>query len=125
MSDGAGIRVLIADDHEVVREGLTGILTRQKMQVVAEASNGQEALDLYRQHRPDIVLMDLRMPLMDGMTATRAIVTEFPQARILILTNSEGEEENSRRAGAKALIQKDAPSEQMLRAIYRVYDAVF
>ncbi len=116
-------RILIVDDHEVVREGLVGILTRQKMQVVAEAVNGQEAIACYRQHRPDIVLMDLRMPLMDGLTATRAIVSEFPHAQIIILTNSEGEEENSRQAGAAAFVQKDAPSEQLLRAIHAVHNA--
>ena len=99
------------------------MLTRQKMQVMAAACNGQEAIALYRQHRPDIVLMDLRKPLMDGLTATRAIVTEFPHAQIIIFTNSESEEENSRQAGAKALLSKIAPSEELIRAIHTVHDA--
>ncbi len=122
MSEENDIRVLIADDHEVVREGLRGILNRQKMQVVAEARNGQEAVELYRQHQPSIVLMDLRMPLMDGLSATRAVLSEFPHARIVILTNAEGEEENSRKAGAKTLVHKDASAEQMIRAIRAVHD---
>ena len=122
MGANEGIRVLIADDHEVVREGLTAILNRQKMQVVAEAHNGQEAIELYRQYRPDILLMDIRMPLMDGLTATRALVSEFPQARVLMLTNTEGEEQNSLRAGAKALVQKDAPFGQLVSAIHAIHD---
>lgn len=124
MREDEPIRVLIADDHEVVREGLIGILTRRNMQVVAEACNGREAIELYRQHRPDILLMDLRMPLMDGLTATRALVAEFPSARIVVLTNSEGEEENSRQAGAKTLVPKDAPSEELVRAIHAVHNAL-
>lgn len=121
MNEGEAIRVVIADDHEVVREGLTGILTRQKMQVVAEACNGKEAVELYRLHQPDILLMDLRMPLMDGLTATRTIVDEFPHAHIIVLTNSEGEEENSRQAGAMCLISKDAPSSELIGAIHTVH----
>jgi two-component system, NarL family, response regulator len=123
MNEGELIRVLIADDHEVVREGLNGILRRQKMHVVAEACNGKEAIELYRLHRPDILLMDLRMPLMDGLTATRALIAEFPHARIIVLTNSEGEEHNSLHAGAKALVQKDAPSSELVCAIHAVHNA--
>lgn len=123
MSADAAIRVLIADDHEVVREGLNGILTRRKMQVVAEACNGHEAIELYRLHRPDILLMDLRMPLMDGLTATRALLAEFPDARVIMLTNAEGEEANSRLAGAKTLIPKDAPSSELISAIHAVHRA--
>ena len=121
MNEKTRIRVLIADDHAMVREGLAGILKLHKMQIVAEARNGVEALTLYREHRPDIVLMDMRMPVMDGLTATRALLAEFPHARILILTNSEAEED-SLRAGAKALVQKDAPSEELISAIHVVHD---
>ena len=107
------IRLLIADDHLTVREGLAAILkSRQGMQVVAQASDGQEAVELFRSHRPDVTLMDLGMPRMNGLEATRAILAEAPDARIVVLTAFEGEEENSRRAGARSVVQKDASREE-------------
>ena len=124
MSDNEPLRILIADDHGIIRESLSALLRQQKLQVVAAASNGVEAVDLYRRHQPDITLMDMRMPQMDGLSATRAIVAEFPQARIIVLTNFDGETENSLRAGAKALVQKDAPMNELLSTIRAVYSTV-
>ena len=118
------IRILIVDNHAVVREGLVALLTpRQRMEVIAQANNGQEAVDRYRDYQPDITLMDLRMPQLDGLSATRAIISEFPLARIIILTTFEGEEENSLQAGAKALVLKQAPREELFEVIRRVHRA--
>jgi two-component system NarL family response regulator len=112
------IRILIADDHLVVREGLAAILKpRLGFEVVALACDGQEAVALFRKHRPDITLMDLRMPRMDGLAAIQAILADYPEARIVVVTAFEGEEENSLRAGAKAAVLKDAPREELLNAI--------
>ena len=81
------IQVLIVDDNALVREGLAAIVGRQSdMAVAAEAGNGAEAIALFRRHQPDVTLMDLRMPGMDGVAATQAICAEFPQARILVVT---------------------------------------
>src|SRR3954466_47609 len=86
------IRILVADDHPVVRAGLAAVLTQQPdLELVAEAENGERALALYREHRPDVALMDLRMPVMDGVAAIGAITAEFPHARILALTTYEGD----------------------------------
>ena len=92
-STSAGtIRVLVADDHPVVRTGLAAVLVQQAdLELVAEAENGERAVALYREHQPDVCLMDLRMPVMDGVEAIRAITTEFPEARILALTTYEGD----------------------------------
>jgi two-component system NarL family response regulator len=124
MPENQPLRILIADDHEIIRESLSALLTQQKLHVVAAASNGLEAIDLYRRHQPDITLMDLRMPHMDGLTAIRTIVAEFPQAQIIVLTSFDGETENSLRAGAKALVQKDAPMNELLSTIRAVYSTV-
>src|ERR1700675_5180794 len=86
------IRALVADDHPVVRTGLTAVLVQQPdLELVAEAENGERAVALYREHHPDVCLMDLRMPVMDGVEAIRIITTEFPTARILALTTYEGD----------------------------------
>ena len=121
------IRILIADDHEIVREGLIALLKRQQMQVVAVAANGLEAIANYREYLPDITLMDLSMPQMNGFTAIEAILEEFPAACIIVMTTFSGELENSLRSGAKAMILKDAPRAEMLqtiRAVYREANAV-
>jgi two-component system NarL family response regulator len=118
------LRILIADDHPVVREGLAAIIERQPdMSVVAEAANGQETLDLFRQHRPDVTLVDLRMPKLDGVTVITTIRQEFPEARIIILTTYDGDEDIYRGllAGAKAYLLKDAPREALLEAIRAVH----
>jgi two-component system NarL family response regulator len=119
------IRLLIADDHAIVRDGLVAILERQEdMEVVAEAANGQEAVERFRRYRPDITLMDIQMPEMDGIQATNAIHQDFPQAKIIMLTSFEGEEDiyQSLRAGAKTYLLKNLPREQLLTAIRQVYE---
>lgn len=115
------IRVLLAEDHALVREGLVSLLHWQKIQVVAEAVNGEEAVALYREHRPDITLMDLRMPRMDGVTAIRTIIAEFPEARIIVLTNLDGEEQNCFNAGAQAVVLKDAPKGELVATIREIH----
>jgi DNA-binding NarL/FixJ family response regulator len=119
----ARIRVLIADDHTVVREGLAAIIGRQPdMQVVAEANNGREAVALWKQHRPDVTLLDLRMPELDGAGAIVEIRTEDPSARLIILTTFDGDEDiyQGMRAGARAYLLKDARREELLECIRRV-----
>ena len=118
------IRVLIADDHGVVREGLVAMIGRQEeMMVVAQAANGAEAVELWRSHRPDVTLLDLRMPVLDGVGAIGQIRAEDPKARILILTTYDGDEDIYRgmRAGAKAYLLKDTPREELLQCIRAVY----
>lgn len=118
------IRVLIADDHPVVRTGLALMLNYESdMEVVAEASNGQEAVALYGRHRPDVTLMDLRMPEMDGIEAITTIRRESPTARIILLTTYDGDEDIYRalRAGAPAYLLKDAPFSEVLQAIRAVH----
>ncbi|MDQ3566191.1 MAG: response regulator transcription factor [Pseudomonadota bacterium] len=118
------IRVLIADDHLVVREGLVAILNRQSdMTVVGEAGNGREALEQWRNHRPDVTLMDLRMPEMSGVEAIIAIREEDDKASVIILTTYDSDEDVYRgmRAGAKAYLLKDAHREELLNCIRAVY----
>lgn len=118
------IRILIADDHLVVREGLVAILNRQSdMAVVAEASNGRRALSQWRIHRPDLSLMDLRMPQMSGVEAIEAIRREDEKALIIILTTYDSDEDVYRgiRAGARAYLLKDAYREELLNCIRTVY----
>jgi len=118
------IRVLIADDHPVVRTGLALMLKYEPdIEVVAEANNGREAVELFRRHRPDVTLMDLRMPEMDGVEAITAIRSEFPAARIILLTIYDGDEDiyQGLRAGAPAYLLKDAPCEEILEALRAVH----
>lgn len=125
MKPSTSIRVLITDDHPVVREGLASIIDRREdMMTVGQAGNGVEAVDLFRQHRPDIVLMDLRMPQMDGVTAISQIRQEAPDARIIVLTTYDGEEDIYRglQAGAKGYLLKDAPREELLETIRAVHN---
>jgi two-component system, NarL family, response regulator len=120
----APIRIVVADDHPVVREGLAAILRRQPdMVVVGEAANGREALDLCLSHGPDLVLMDLRMPVMDGVTAAEAIQRGSPRTRVIVLTTYDGDEEiyQALRAGARGYLLKDVPREELLEAIRAVH----
>jgi DNA-binding NarL/FixJ family response regulator len=120
----APIRVLVADDHPVVRSGLAGVISGQpELQLVAEAANGKEAVDRFREHRPDVALMDLRMPGMDGVAAIEAINEEFPGARILALTTYEGDVDIHRAlaAGARGYLIKDMLLTEVLTAIRAVH----
>jgi DNA-binding NarL/FixJ family response regulator len=124
MSQGNPIRVLIVDDHPVIRTGLALMLRYEgDIEAVGEAGNGQEAVAMFRLCRPDVTLMDLRMPEMDGAKAITAIRAEFPAARIILLTTYDGDEDIYRglRAGAKAYLLKDAPCEELLETIRRVH----
>lgn len=124
MAKVSRIRILLADDHPVVREGLAALINRRPdMTVVAEAANGQEALDFFRHRQPDVTLIDLRMPTMDGVTAIAAIRQEFPTARIMVLTTFDGDEDIYRalRAGAKGYLLKDAPRDELIDSIRRVH----
>ena len=118
------IRIMIVDDHPVVREGLAALVERREdMTVVAEASDGNEAIALFHQHRPDVTLMDLRMPNMDGVTAITRIREAYSNARIIVLTTYDGDEDIYRglRVGAKGYMLKDAPREELLGAIRAVH----
>ena len=117
------IRLLIADDHVTVLEGLSAIIGRQPdMQVVAEAADGRQAVDLWREHRPDVTLLDLRMPTLDGVGAIEAIRREDASARVIVLTTYDTDTEILRaiKAGAKAYLLKDARREELLDCIRRV-----
>ena len=119
------IRVLIADDHPLVRSGLCAVLAAETdMAVVAEAANGEEALERYWEHRPDVVLMDLRMPVMDGLAATRAIRAEAPQARIVVLTTYDGDEDIHRalESGAKGFLLKDMLRSEVVKVVRAVHN---
>jgi len=117
------IRVLIADDHDTVTAGLASIISLQSdMMVVAEAANGREAVDQWRKHRPDLALLDLRMPLLDGVGAINAIRLEDASAQVIVLTTFDTDNEIYRaiKAGARGYVLKDARREELLDCIRRV-----
>lgn len=117
------IRILIAEDHIMVRDGLASILNAEPdLTVVAEAENGQEAIAYYSQHQPDITLMDLRMPQLDGVGAIAQIREQYPNARIIILTTYDGDEDIYRglQAGAMGYLLKDVPADELITAIHAV-----
>lgn len=118
------IRVLVADDHSVVREGLVSMIGRKTdMTVVGEATNGREAVNLWRQHRPDVTLLDLRMPELDGVGAINEIRAQDERAHIIVLTTFDGDEDIYRaiKAGAKAYLLKDAAREALMDSIRKVH----
>lgn len=118
------ITILTADDHPLIREGLVAVLHAEAgLQVVAEAANGEEAIEAYARLRPDIVLMDLKMPVMDGLAATRAILAEDPEARIIVLTTYDGDEDVHRAlsAGARGYLLKDMMRTELIGVIRAVH----
>ncbi|MBI5650370.1 MAG: response regulator transcription factor [Chloroflexi bacterium] len=118
------IRVLITDDQEIVRQGLAIIVRGQAdLQVIGVAENGERAVELAREHQPDIVLMDIKMPKMNGIQATQKIVKECKATQVIILTTFDTDELifAGIRAGARGYLLKDAPSEILLDAIRRVH----
>lgn len=119
------VTILAVDDHPLIRAGLGAVLAAEPdLTLIGEASNGQEAIALYREKRPDVVLMDLRMPVMDGVTAIKAIISEFPEARIIALTTYEGDEDIYRAltAGAKGYVVKDMLRTQLLGVVRQVHN---
>src|SRR6202522_3829195 len=118
------IRILAVDDHPMLREGIASLVASQSdMELVAEASTGREALEQFRNHRPDLTLMDLQMPDMDGIEAMVAIRDEFPQARIIVLTTYKGDVQVLRalKAGARAYLLKGLLRKELLETIRAVY----
>lgn len=117
------IRIIVVDDQAVVRQGFVSLInTVADMEVVAEGTNGQQAVELYREHQPDVLLMDLRMPLMGGVEAIKAIKREFPSARLVVLTTFDGDEDiyRSLQAGAQGYLLKDMFFEELEDAIRTV-----
>jgi two-component system NarL family response regulator len=118
------IRILVADDHNVVRQGLVALIkTVPDMTVVAEAADGAQAVELFRQHRPDVTIMDLRLPGMSGVDAITHIRRDFPSARILVLTTFDGDENIFRalQAGARGYLLKDMFGDELMEAIRSVH----
>ena len=119
------ITVLIADDHSVVREGLVSLITRKAdMTVIGEAGNGREAVDLWKQHHPDVTLLDLRMPELDGVGTIKEIRELDGNARIVVLTTFDGDEDIYRaiKAGAKGYLLKDTAREALMECIRKVHN---
>jgi DNA-binding NarL/FixJ family response regulator len=124
MNDDARIRVLCVDDHPLLRAGIGAVINDEAdMLVVAQASNADEAIQQFRKHRPDVTLMDLRLPGMSGIDAMIAVRAEFPDAQIIILTTFEGDVEIRRalEAGARAYMLKSMPPNDMLEVIRQVH----
>jgi len=118
------IRIMVVEDHNVVRQGLVALLsTAGDMKVVAEAANGQQAVEMHRQHDPDVTLMDLRLPGMSGVDAIGAIRRGDPNARIIVLTTFDGDEDIYRalQAGAKGYLLKDLFGDELMEAIRTVH----
>lgn len=118
------IRILCVDDHPLVRKGIASILANEAdMLLVAEAGNGREAVSLFKEHKPDVVLMDLRMPELDGTVATRMIRQEAPDAKIIALTSYDGDQDIYRalEAGVRGYILKEMVHTEVVRAIRTVH----
>src|SRR6202051_1693806 len=125
MSTGPSlIRILAVDDHPMLREGIAALVASQSdMKLVGEASNGREALEQFRDHRPDLTLMDLQMPDMDGIEAMVAIRGEFPEARIIVLATYKGDVQvlHALKAGARAYLLKGLLRKELLETIRAVH----
>ena len=124
MSEPARIRVLCVDDHPLLRQGIAAIIGSQPdLLLVAEASNGREAIEKYRESQPDVTLMDLRLPDMSGIDSLIAIRSEFPEARIIMLTTFEGDVEIQRslEAGARGYLLKNMPPKELVEVIRQVH----
>jgi len=123
-ADPKSIRILAVDDHPLVRQGISGLIAVQSdMSLLAEASNGRDAIQQFRAHRPDITLMDLQMPEMSGLDAIIAIRNEFPEARIVVLTTYTGDIQILRalKAGARAYLLKNLLHKELLETIRAVH----
>ena len=117
------IRILVVDDHEIVRQGLVSLLnTEPGLSVVAVAGNGQQAVEAFAAHQPDITLMDLRLPVMGGVAATQEIRRQFPAARIIVLTTYDGDEDIYRalQAGAQSYLLKGVSFDELIATIRSV-----
>jgi DNA-binding NarL/FixJ family response regulator len=123
MKEGAKIRILVADDHFVVRMGLTALVnTEPDLEVVGEAVDGVQAVSAFEKHRPDLVLMDLRMPVKDGVWATTEIKSKHPNARVLMLTTFDGDTDIHRaiEAGAQGYVLKNSTGDKLIPALRAV-----
>jgi len=124
MSDAARIRILNVDDHPLLNEGIAAIINSQSdMKLVAQATSGNDAVRQFRQHQPDVTLMDLRLPDMSGIDTMIAIRAEFPEARIIMLTTFQGDVEIQRalEAGARGYLLKSMPPKEMVEVIRQVH----
>jgi DNA-binding NarL/FixJ family response regulator len=124
MAEVAKIRVFSVDDHPLLHEGLAIVIKNQPdLLLVAEASNGRDAIQRFREHQPDVTLMDLRLPDMSGIDAMIAISSEFPEARIIMLTTFAGDVEIERalHAGARAYVLKSMPPKELVEIIRQVH----
>ena len=118
------ITVVIVEDHFVVRAGLRAVINKEPdLKVVAEAKSGTEAIELYRAHRPDVTVMDLQIPGLDGVSAMRAILAEWPEARVMVLSTYGGEEQllGAMQAGARGYFLKHVEKRELLAAIRAIH----
>ena len=124
MTNTTPIRVMVVDDHQIVRQGLVALInTETDLTVVAEGADGQQAVELFRQHQPDVTLMDLRMPVLGGVEATKLIRQTAPTARIIVLTTFDGDEDIYRalQSGAQSYLLKGVSFEDLTEAIRTVH----
>ena len=124
MTEQRQIRVFSVDDHPLLRQGIAAVINNETdMVMVAQASTGREAIQMFREHRPDVTLMDLRMPDLSGIDALSAILAEFPDARIVMLTTFEGDVEIQRSlaAGARGYVLKSMPPKDLVDVVRQVH----